>query len=94
VNDKASQFLLRSVHGYSLDIGSKSGEEICNSIKKRLLTYPIFIKPISGFASIGIHKVDNLNSLKVVVDTIITERKKYPILMKKILVQEFVSGED
>lgn len=59
-------------------------DEFKRELNEKKIDFPIFIKPITGSASIGISKVENIETLELI----------WKLSKEKMMIQEFMSGEE
>ena len=59
-------------------------DEFKKELNKKQINFPIFIKPITGSASIGISKVENIETLELI----------WRLSKEKMIIQEFMNGQE
>lgn len=59
-------------------------EKFKEDLKNRRIEFPVFIKPSTGSASIGVNKVENLEVLELI----------WKLSQDKMVIQEFMSGQE
>lgn len=60
-----------------------SKEEFYNDLKKSILTFPVFVKPITGSASINISKVNSIEEIELLFS-----------LYDDLIIQEYMDGQE
>lgn len=59
-------------------------DEFKRELNEKKIDFPIFIKPITGSASIGITKIENIETLELI----------WKLSKEKMMIQEFMNGEE
>ena len=60
-----------------------SKEEFYNDLKKSIITFPVFVKPITGSASINISKVNSIEEIELLFS-----------LYDDLIIQEYMDGQE
>lgn len=70
-------------HGYNTAKTYIDLNDFCKSLDAGEISFPVFVKPICGSASIAITKADNLNTVKMLFEN-----------SKGLMVQEYMRGQE
>ena len=82
--DKFQMFHWLSAHGYNCAKSYMSKEEFIEDISNESISFPVFVKPAKGSASIAISKVDDMD----ILDTLLAHDDG------NLMIQELLSGQE
>ncbi|MCQ2397612.1 MAG: ATP-grasp domain-containing protein [Lentisphaeria bacterium] len=81
--DKMEMFRWLTAHGYKCARSFDSRETFVSELEAGKISFPVFVKPICGSASIAISKVDNLKTVDLLLEN-----------SDGLLIQEFLNGQE
>ena len=81
--DKYRMYCWLKENGYNCARSYMDKAKFCKDLEKGLISFPVFVKPAGGSASIAISKVDNMQKLDLLFDE-----------TQGMMIQEFMSGQE
>lgn len=81
--DKMQMYEWLTIHGYKTAQSYTNKEAFYQSIETGKITYPVFVKPIRGSASIAVNKVQNKKMIELLFE-----------LDDNLMIQEFLQGQE
>ena len=81
--DKMEMYRWLIKHGYNCARSWKQKDEFYKAVEKGEVTYPVFVKPICGSASISIYKVEDRETVEFLFDH-----------NDGLMIQEFLNGQE
>ncbi|MBE6916493.1 MAG: ATP-grasp domain-containing protein [Ruminococcaceae bacterium] len=81
--DKMQMYQWLSEHGYSCAKSYMDKDEFCRDVEAGLISYPVFVKPAKGSASVAISKVYDQETLELLFAH-----------SDELMIQEFLDGQE
>ncbi len=81
--DKMEMYQWLSKHGYNCAKSYMNKDEFCRDVEAGIITYPVFVKPAKGSASIAISKVYDKETLELLFAH-----------SDGLMIQEFLNGQE
>lgn len=82
--DKWKMYEFLKKNGFKTAKTYISLDEFKKELNEKKICFPVFIKPITGSASIGINKIETLETLELI----------WKLSEEKMMIQEFMSGQE
>lgn len=81
--DKMKMFEFLKLNNFNCAKTYCNLDEFKNDLKEKKIEFPVFVKPRTGSASLGINKVDNIKHLEILFE-----------LSNDLIIQEFLDGQE